>query len=629
LTAVLGAVLAALSGYAVIGNSNQADIVARIAADSDNTDAYQYAAYLGTSEMELIQAVLREPDGEERAELPAVSRQAEAAMARMAAVDGEHPQASRNIAERHHLLLPMIAEYLRRLDRDDLAGALETLEDEIEPAASAILDDVLSEQNHHLAAHAANQTAAERDSRTLVAGSVLIFVVGLVVLVLFGWASRSGRRQVEAMAATDALTGLPNRTAFTTRAELELAQNAGPRKRHLGRPTVLAVNLDGFRDVNEQLGHQVGDLLLIEVGRRLLDSVREHDFVARLGGDDFAVLLRDADPAAGETVAGRLTEAFDRPFLVGDVTIDLEVSIGASTAQDDEDVTTLLQHADIALHTAKQQRLGFRRFAVGHAPDSAARLALLGDLRRALDNGDEMTLHYQPKIAMDTGDVAGVEALARWRHPVRGWISPGEFIPVLETTNLIHRFTDHVLKLAVAQSRAWLDAGHRVPVAVNVSTRSLLDTAFPDQVAAVLRDAGLPGDHLCIEVTEGTVMSDPATAITALRRVRELGVKTSIDDYGTGYSSMTYLRLLPLDELKVDRSFVKDMISDRGNHALVESTVELGHNLGLAVVAEGVEDADTLTALRDVGCDIAQGFHLARPMPPAEIGALLHRPVPA
>ncbi|MEU8663185.1 putative bifunctional diguanylate cyclase/phosphodiesterase, partial [Actinoplanes philippinensis] len=398
-----------------------------------------------------------------------------------------------------------------------------------------------------------------------------------------------------------------------------------PKQPRVGRATVLVVNLDGFRDVNDQLGHRIGDLLLTHVGRRLQESVRTHDFVARLGGDEFGILLRDADPAIGETIATRLTDAFDEPFVIDDITVDLEVSVGAATAGPGEDVPTVLRHADVAMTIAKQQRLGFRRFSAGRTEDSNARLTLLGDLRRALDTGDEITLHYQPKVSISTGTLSGVEALARWRHPVKGPISPGDFIPVLEATTLIHRFTHQVLTQALAQARAWLNLGHRVPVAVNISTRSLLDASFPSRVAALLRQTGVPGDLLGIEVTEYSIMSDPNTAIDALHRLRALGVKISVDDYGTGYSSMTYLRLLPLDELKIDRSFVKDMSTDRGARALVASTVELGHNLGLTVVAEGIEDEPTLTALAEIGCDLAQGYYLAKPMPAGDVALSLLR----
>ncbi|MFC4066600.1 putative bifunctional diguanylate cyclase/phosphodiesterase [Actinoplanes subglobosus] len=630
LVGLLSIVLAGLSGFAVLGSREQAEIVSQLASDSANTDAYQRTAYLVAWEMALIQASMREPDGEERRQLLSVYAQTQQAMIEMAAIDSEDPLLTAEIVREHQGLRPQILAYLKLLDQGDAEGAEERLEKVIEPIAMEIMNVVLDEQRHHLALHADQQAAGEAESQSLLLGSLLTFTVSLIALVLFGWSNRSHRRQVEDMAITDPLTRLPNRTAFARRAAQALADESGHRRRpgraRLGRPTVLVVNLDGFRDVNDQLGHQIGDLLLIRAGRRLQKAVRENDFVARLGADEFAVLLRDTDPTIGETIAARVTEAFEDPFVIDDVTIDLEVSVGAATAGPGEDVPTVLQHADTAMNLAKEQRLGFRRFSNTGTGDSNARLTLLGDLRRALDTGDEITLNYQPKIDIGTGELAGVEALARWQHPTKGPISPGTFIPVLEATTLIHRFTHQVLTEALTQVRTWLDLGHRVPVAVNISTRSLLDPAFPNLVASLLQQARVPGEQLCIEVTEHSIMTDPNTAIEALHRLRSLGVKTSIDDYGTGYSSMTYLRLLPLDELKIDRSFIKDLVTDTGSHALVASTVELGHNLGLAVVAEGIEDADTLSALHELGCDLAQGYHLARPMTADALTQRIHRP---
>jgi diguanylate cyclase (GGDEF)-like protein len=616
MTWALAALLGLLSGYAVLGSWQQSDLVHRVALDATNTDLTQDAAYQAARELSLIQASLVDPHGEEEQQLPVAEAQVAAAMGRLLAEDTDHRDRVRTIADRHARLEIAVDTYLDQLDRSDLAGARATLESSIEPLTSVIANDLRDEQDDHLAAYARNQAEAQSDSRWLVGGSLVIFALGLCLLALFAWSNRTHRRLVERLATTDALTGLPNRSAFTAAVQVSLDG---------GRPTVLTVNLDGFRDVNDRLGHRIGDLLLVEVGRRVTTSVRDLDAVARLGGDEFGVLLPGGDPQAGAILAARLIEAFNEPFVIGEVVIDLEVSVGAAIADPGTDVTSLLQQADIALHTAKEQRLGFHLYAADHAQDTAARLSLLGDLRRALDVDDQLTLHYQPKIDVSTEAVTGVEALARWQHPERGPISPGEFIPVLETTSLIHRFTDRVLAIALAQARSWLDAGHRVPVAVNISTRSLLDTSFPDRVATMLADSRVPGEMLCIEITEHTVMTDPATTIEALRRIRALGVKTSIDDYGTGYSSMTYLKLLPLDELKIDRSFVHDMAIDHANRALVRSTVELGRNLGLTVVAEGVEDAATHVALHAVGCDLAQGYHFARPLPADVLTARLNR----
>ena len=616
LTGGLGLLLAVLSGAAAWTSWRQTATVAAVVASSRETDACQQAAFLAATEMALIQAALLAPDGPERARVEPVGRLVDEAMARLVAVDDDDARLTGLLRQMHVNQSPYVRYFLSQLDRHETAGARHTLDAVLEPASARISAGLLDVQTRHLAETARDQASAEALSGRLLGGSVVVFGVGLAVLVLFAWSIRAHRREVEAMAATDGLTGLPNRGAFLAAARAALA---GPRA-----PTVLLVDLDGFRAVNDQLGHGVGDRLLIETGRRLAAAVRDDDLVARLGGDEFAVLLRHAGAETGEVIAARLAEAFDEPFALDDFTVDLEISIGGATAQPGDRVTALLQHADVALHTAKQEHTTFHRFAAVDADTAAARLGLLGDLRRALDDPDQLFLHYQPQIALNGGAVAGVEALARWRHPRAGMISPADFVPVLENTSLIHRFTDLVLTRALAQARTWLDAGTRIPVAVNISTRSLLDPGFADRVAALLGSAGVPGDLLCIEITEYTVMRDPATATEALLRIRELGVRTSIDDFGTGYSSMSYLKLLPVDELKIDRSFVADMATDPSSHALVASIVELSHHLGLVVVAEGVEDAATADALRRLGCELAQGFHFAAPAEPA---ALDCRPV--
>ncbi|GIE99954.1 putative bifunctional diguanylate cyclase/phosphodiesterase [Paractinoplanes rishiriensis] len=609
-TAGLAGTLVVLSGYGLAASWHQNLLVRDVSVAGGHVAAYQQAAYRSAWEMALIRATINDPDGPERQQVLAADQQTYAATLHIAAIDRANAREAGALASRQLNLRPQINWYLTQLDRGEVTGARNTLKTVIEPAYARIMDRLLDKQNQHLASYIQHQASAERDSRRLAWGSLVTFVLSLLVLVWFARSTRTHRRQVELLATTDALTGLPNRAAFTSHTQhaLDTADEAG-------LPTVLTVNIDGFREVNDQLGPRIGDHLLIEAGRRLASSVREADLVARLGGDEFAVLLRPGATDDGDTVAVRLREAFDQPFLLDDITVDLEISIGAATAGPDTEVAALLRNADIAMHDAKQQHDGFRRFTVDHNLDPAARLTQLGDLRRGLDDPDQFTLHYQPKIAVGTGELTGVEALARWQHPTKGMVPPNEFIPVLETTSLIHRFTDRVLALALQQARRWLDAGHRVPVAVNVSTRSLLDLSFPDRLAEALESAGVPGELLCIEVTEHSVMSDPTTAIEALRRIRAFGVKTSIDDYGTGYSSMSYLKLLPVDELKIDRSFVADMVADPSSHALVASTIALGHNLGLAVVAEGVEDPTTVAALAALACNTAQGYHFARPLP--------------
>jgi EAL domain-containing protein (putative c-di-GMP-specific phosphodiesterase class I) len=309
--------------------------------------------------------------------------------------------------------------------------------------------------------------------------------------------------------------------------------------------------------------------------------------------------------------------------------LDLEVSIGIATAEDGDDSATLLRKADTAMYVAKQQRLGRTRFAEDHRHDTTTRMNLLASLRRALQS-DEIVVHYQPKVSLATGEVVGVEALARWQHPTRGLLAPSEFVPVLERTSLSSAFTRHVLTAVLQQSRSWLDRGLRLPVAVNITPRCLLDPELVDVVSAHLALAGVPGELLCLEVSETTVMTDPDRAVTTLRQIRAMGVRVALDDYGTGYSSMTHLRVLPVDELKIDESFVHHLVrGDQQNAVLVRSMIQLGHDLGLVVVAEGVEEARVMVGLKKLGCDVAQGFHVSRPLTAASLDVwLAHRDPP-
>jgi diguanylate cyclase (GGDEF)-like protein len=388
---------------------------------------------------------------------------------------------------------------------------------------------------------------------------------------------------------------------------------------------LLLIDLDKFKEVNDTLGHACGDQLLAQVGPRLLaGALRENDVVARLSGDEFAVLLPElADVAAAVAVAERVLTALHAPFPVGDTTADVAASIGIAVAPEHgNSPTDLLRHADTAMYEAKEAAAGVAVYEPDRAQRAPTRFGLLGELRRALDR-HELVVYYQPKVDVHTGALHGVEALVRWQHPERGLLQPMEFVPVAETTGLIHRLTSHVLDTALAQARAWLDAGIKVPVAVNLSTRCLHDSALPGRVMAALDRHGVPAHQLSLEITESAIMRDPAGALLVLRELAAGGVRLSLDDFGTGYSSMTYLRQLPVDELKVDKSFVSDLAAEQADAVLVRSAVDLGHNLGLSVVAEGVEDASTLSALQDLGCDVAQGYYVARPMPASEFDVWL------
>jgi diguanylate cyclase (GGDEF)-like protein len=475
--------------------------------------------------------------------------------------------------------------------------------------------------------HAENAAeAAERLDRIegiVFTASTSAFGVGVVLLAAFAVIAIGYQRRLLRQAASseyqarhDALTGLPNRRFFTERTDAALAEAAATG----GDVSMLMLDLDRFKEVNDTLGHQYGDELLRQVAARTAAAVRTTDTVARLSGDEFAVLLPSATAAAAEALAQRLLTSLHRSFSLGDVTVDVEASVGIATAPEHADSgEALLRCADIAMYAAKDAKVGALMYRPAMHAEDGSRLLILGDLRRALDTTDQLTVHYQPKIRLTDGGVSGVEGLIRWQHPLRGNVPPNEFIPVAETTGLITRLTLYVLRMAVAQGRAWLDAGLATPIAVNLSPRCLLDQNLVTQVTDVLAEYALPAELLRLEVTESAVMANPALAIDSLTELHRLGLGLSIDDYGTGYSSMAYLKRLPVDELKVDRTFVRDVDTDREDVALVRGAIELGHSLGMSVVAEGVESAGHATTLRGLGCDVAQGYHYARPMPAADL----------
>jgi diguanylate cyclase (GGDEF)-like protein len=476
--------------------------------------------------------------------------------------------------------------------------------------------------------------AVQEDVRTL----QIALAVGLatfygVVFRLIASASTRLRRQSEALRASaardrhhathDALTGLPNWVLVRDRLEQSLAAAS----RTTDEVALLLIDLDRFKEINDTLGHSYGDKLLEQVGPRLQSVLRDGDTVGRLGGDEFAVLLPSVDGASeAQAVAERLRSALHRPFDVEGVILDIEASIGIVLSPwHGTDTEDLLRNADIAMYAAKELKTGTVVFEPTEHGVATSRLTVLGDLRRALDNDGELFLNYQPKITLDGERIEGVEALLRWQHPTEGLIPPGEFIPVAEGTGIILRLTERVLDLALAQQRRWLDSGHGVPVAVNLSTRCLLDADLPEMVRRLLAAHRVPAELLRLEVTESAVMGDAARCMAVLQRLHDLGVRLSIDDFGTGYSSMAYLRRLPVDELKIDRSFVLGMTTAAQDAVLVRTAIDLGHNLGLTVVAEGVENAEHVAALRELGCDIAQGYHYARPMLPEALTELLEQ----
>jgi diguanylate cyclase (GGDEF)-like protein/PAS domain S-box-containing protein len=427
-------------------------------------------------------------------------------------------------------------------------------------------------------------------------------------------------RELTRQAFSDQLTGLPNRALLHDRTE-QAIRLAG---RHGLVAALLLLDLDRFKEVNDTLGHHHGDLLLQQVAERLQGSMRDSDTVARLGGDEFAVLLpKVASVQDAAAVADKLSAAIEAPFTVDGLTLDVDASIGVAAYPDHgAGANELLQRADVAMYAAKAAHLSYVVYDPALDRHSPRRLGLLGQLRRALAAG-ELVVHYQPKADVRSGRIIGVEALVRWQHPEHGLLSPGEFVPLAETTGLIRPLTSYVLEAALRQCRAWLDAGHELSVAVNLSTRCLLDLALPDQITGLLEDTAVAPERLLLEITESSIMTDPARALEILNRLHALGMQLAIDDFGTGYSSMAYLKSLPVQELKVDRSFVQHLRDSQSDAVIVRSTVDLGHNLGLRVVAEGVEDEATLQELASLGCDSVQGYYLAKPMPAAELVAWL------
>ncbi|HEX2293310.1 MAG TPA: EAL domain-containing protein [Gaiellaceae bacterium] len=446
----------------------------------------------------------------------------------------------------------------------------------------------------------------------------LVALYGLLFRIVAG-ASKALRQQAavnEHQALHDALTDLPNRTLFHDRVRHALAS---ARREHVP-VAVMIMDLDRFKEVNDTLGHASGDELLKQVGLRLAGTLRESDTVARLGGDEFGVLLpKVVDAQAAVAVAGKLRRSLEEPFAVHGLALQIEASVGIALFPDHgSDVQSLLQRADVAMYIAKEHPSGYEVYTRERDDYSPDRLTLLTELRRGIDRG-ELVLHYQPKADLRTGEITGVEALVRWRHPERGLIGPDEFIPAAQKTGVIGPLTLFVLDEALRQCRAWLLQGLQLPVAVNLSTRNLLDLHLPETVGELLARWEVPPSLLELEITESTILADPVRAMQILSRLGEMGIRLSIDDFGTGYSSLAYLKRLPVDELKIDRSFVQGMQENDNDAVIVRSTIDLGRNLGLRVVAEGVESSLAWNGLAQLGCDTAQGHYLSRPAPAEEL----------
>ena len=467
---------------------------------------------------------------------------------------------------------------------------------------------------------------------TVEVGTIGLALVA-IVLVIFQYlvaellTSKRRGEELQRVARTDELTGLANRERFRVR----LAERIERAREAEESFAVMLLDLDRFKEINDTLGHHYGDQLLRELGPRLVECVGPAGLVARMGGDEFAILPAEQtdDPQLLEEMARALTGTVQQPTVIEEMTLQVGASVGiARYPVDGDDSHTLLRRADVAMYTAKDGHSGVQLYAADSDQNSVHRLSVISDFQRALER-DELVVHYQPIVDVRGADIRGAESLVRWEHPEHGLLAPGAFIAAVEQTGLIGPLTRHVLERSIAQCATWRTDGNDLSVAVNLSVRNLLDPGLPVQISALLDTYGLPADALQLEITESMIMSDPERALVIVGRLSELGVRLSVDDFGTGYSSLANLKRLPIDELKIDRSFVSPMMQDESDLIIVRSTINLGHDLGLTVIAEGVEDELTLKRLATLGCDLAQGYHLSRPLAPDAFAAWVADNAPA
>ncbi|MFL5860873.1 MAG: putative bifunctional diguanylate cyclase/phosphodiesterase [Solirubrobacteraceae bacterium] len=454
-------------------------------------------------------------------------------------------------------------------------------------------------------------------------GALAVCLATATVLVGMARAATTVRerlRESERQAVTDALTGLGNRRHLLDRLDAKIAeaQSSGVRL------ALLLIDLDGFKELNDTLGHYAGDEVLRQIGPRLRALLREDDLLARLGGDEFAVALEPGDEAGASAAALRLRAALERSFEVGDVAVHVDASVGITLFPDHaRDAVGLLQRADVAMYEAKRMRTGHEVYASARDRHSRQRLSLIGELHGAIDAG-QLRVVYQPQAELATGIVRGVEALVRWAHPSLGLLAPAQFLPLAEQSGLTRVLTKFVVDRALEEIGELRREGFDVTVAVNLGPADLLDLGLPREISRLLDDREFAPAALELEVSENIVMSDPVRTVDVLARLREIGVAVSLDDFGTGHSSLAHLKQLSVDKLKIDQSFVLSMADDPHDAAIVRSTIDLVHRLNLGVIAEGVETHAAWELLADCACDQAQGHFVARPMSGEMLTAWLH-----
>jgi diguanylate cyclase (GGDEF)-like protein len=620
----LAVVLVALAASSVTGAART-----RSAAEAAHDASDIFAAFADVGSAEATVAALAGKYQAEgyvlRAPFDTAVRDAADAL-RQVQVVGEDPHDLVDIRQGHVAYLTAVGSMFTAVDAGRAQRAEWLEQHRVVPAFGAVQTLIRTEAgDHHRFAQATLRRLGSTE-RSVFWGTLGIFGVGLALLmVLLRMLSRHLRR-VGWLAAHDPLTGLPNRLQYQERVESALS-----RAREGDVVEVILLDLDRFKEVNDTLGHDVGDALLNLIGPRLRTILHDDDLISRLGGDEFAILLparRATSDDMTALAAERLTAALREPFTVGEVRLQIEASIGiARSASGAYDALTLIRHADTAMYAAKASGADFVIYHPSSDDNTGRGLKLLAQMRQAIAD-DQLQLHYQPKIRLSDGSVSGVEALVRWQHPTEGLLNPSDFVPLAESSGLIHDLTLEVIAQAASQARSWHLAGYQLPVAVNVSARCLLKPTLPDAVREVLRREDIPGELLTLELTETAAMIDAKKAADTLRRLANLGVHLSIDDFGTGHTSMTYLSDLPIDELKIDLSYVQRMLTDPKADAVVRTCIDLAARLNLRLVAEGVDTVATYLALAERGCDQVQGYLIARPMPANELETFLHQYTP-
>jgi diguanylate cyclase (GGDEF)-like protein len=625
-TGALASVLLALCAYTIIGTASTTS-AARAHSQALSVDGW-FGEARSAIALEEVHArhYQVEPSAAVRQRYVEEAHAADQALrrvttARTAAATDARRLLAEQAAYRGHTdrLLDMVA------DRDPDRVSFDRLE--VTPVYYRLQQDIDSVTRAYHASAQVQAAALQRAQIRMLVGTSVGFglgfaLVALIWRVVLGYQRRLAEHADvnEHLAMHDPLTGLPNRAMFHRRLTGALQQMRSSPDGHL---VLMVLDLNGFKAVNDTLGHQAGDQLLAETGRRLRASTREGDLVARLGGDEFAVLIpRISRLPEAMAVAHRIVEVLREDFLLDGGPAAVSGSIGVAISPLHGVSDELVRHADAAMYRAKSDGGGVAVYDPQVDAETPDRMVLFGELRALLDAGDpdrQLVPFFQPQVRIADATVTAVEALARWRHPTRGLLMPGTFLPIAEARGLEIALTYHMIDVAVAEAATWQEAGAPLVVSVNVSPRCLLDPQFVPRVRAALSTSGLAPGLLQVELTETSVMTEPERSRKTLRDLRDHGVKVSIDDFGTGFSSLAQLKQLPADELKIDRTFVRELVDDPEDMVLVRSAIDLAHNLGLSVVAEGVEGLDALVLLAELGCDLAQGFALSPPVAVEEL----------